>query len=638
MEKWQISELSLSDDAVEEHQVVKLSSSKGLCRVFPEDFRADNSKILDPQGQYINVWNKIFFGACLISLFVDPMFLYMPATQADACADVERRDELILTLIRSLADFFYLIQIYVRFHTAYVAPDSRVFGRGELVIEPQKIAMRYLDGGFWIDLFSALPLPQVLVWGILPNLGGSPLANLKNALRFVIIIQYLPKLYIFLPLSLDIVKATGVMVETAFAGVMYNMLLFLLVGHVLGASWYLLSLVRLEACWKSVCESENSSCPYGFFDCRSLGNSGRDAWFMASNITTICDPSNSYYQYGIYGQGLIVAMTSEKFFNKYFYGLWWGVQQLCCLGQTLYPTVHIGEINFAMLACVLGLILFALLVANMQRYYLSATIRIEDWRIKMTNTEEWMHQRQLPPELRECVRKYERSKWVTTQGVDEESLFNSIPPELHRAIKRHLCLDLVRQVPVFDQMDGPMLDAICERLRPALCTQGTFLVCEGDAIYGMLFIIRGHLESHTTDGGHVGFVSSCNLGPGDFCGDELLVWALDPRPNLNLPSSTRTIRAISDVEAFALTSDDLRFVALQFRRLHSKQVRYTFRFYSPQWRTWAACIIQAAWRRYKKPKEASQSESGEEFWTSESSRVDLRYDIDGPPPGPGLAD
>lgn len=151
-----------------------------------------------------------------------------------------------------------------------------------------------------------------------------------------------------------------------------------------------------------------------------------------------------------------------------------------------------------------------------------------------------------------------------------------------------------------------MLDAICERLKPALCTEGTFLVREGDPVNEMLFIIRGHLDSYTTNGGRTGFFNSCRIGPGDFCGEELLTWALDPRPSVILPSSTRTVKALSEVEAFALVAEDLKFVASQFRRLHSKQLRHKFRFYSHQWRLWAACFIQAAWRRYKKRREMAE--------------------------------
>lgn len=156
-----------------------------------------------------------------------------------------------------------------------------------------------------------------------------------------------------------------------------------------------------------------------------------------------------------------------------------------------------------------------------------------------------------------------------------------------------------------------MLDAICERLKPTLCTEGTFLVREGDPVNEMLFIIRGHLDSYTTNGGRTGFFNSCCIGPGDFCGEELLTWALDPRLSVILPSSTRTVKSISEVEAFALSVEDLKFVASQFRRLHSKQLRHKFRFYSHHWRTWAVCFIQAAWRRFKKRKEVAELKAQE---------------------------
>lgn len=149
-------------------------------------------------------------------------------------------------------------------------------------------------------------------------------------------------------------------------------------------------------------------------------------------------------------------------------------------------------------------------------------------------------------------------------------------------------------------MDDQLLDAMFERLVSSLSTLGTYIVREGDPVTEMLFIIRGRLDSSTTNGGRTGFFNSIILRPGDFCGEELLSWALLPKSTMNLPSSTRTVKALSEVEAFALRAEDLKFVANQFRRLHSKKLQHTFRFYSHHWRTWAACFIQAAWHRYKK--------------------------------------
>lgn len=162
-------------------------------------------------------------------------------------------------------------------------------------------------------------------------------------------------------------------------------------------------------------------------------------------------------------------------------------------------------------------------------------------------------------------------------------------------------------------MDDQLLDAICERLVSSLSTQGTYIVREGDPVIEMLFIIRGKLESSTTNGGRTGFFNSITLRPGDFCGEELLAWALHPKSTLNLPSSTRTVKSLDEVEAFALRAEDLKFVANQFRRLHSKKLQHTFRFYSYHWRTWAACFIQAAWRRFKKRMMAKSFSMTESF-------------------------
>lgn len=129
---------------------------------------------------------------------------------------------------------------------------------------------------------------------------------------------------------------------------------------------------------------------------------------------------------------------------------------------------------------------------------------------------------------------------------------------------------------MFEQMDEHLLDAMCDRLKPVLYSENSFLVREGDPVPEMLFITRGEVLSVTTDGGRTGFFNSIKLKAGDFCGDELLTWALDPRSQ-RIPFSTRTVRAVTDVQAFALVADELLFVASQFRLLHRRRLQHTFR-------------------------------------------------------------
>ncbi|XP_027339209.1 cyclic nucleotide-gated ion channel 17 isoform X2 [Abrus precatorius] len=555
----------------------------GGSKVFPEDHEPWRKRILDPGSEIVLKWNRVFIVSCLVALFVDPLYFYLPSVIESTRSSCVRSDltlRIVVTFLRTIADIFYLLHLIIKLRTAYVAPSSRVFGRGELVMDPKKIARRYFRSDFFIDFIATLPLPQMVIWFIIPATRSPQTDHKNNALALIVLLQYIPRLYLIFPLSSQIIKATGVVTKTAWAGAAYNLLLYMLASHVLGAAWYLLSVDRYTTCWKSYCKKERSpdNC-FLYLDCSSLNNELRKIWANSTNVFSSCDPSNDdiNFKYGIFENAVKKHVVSSSFIPKYFYCLWWGLQQLSSYGQNLETSTFIGETSFAIVIAILGLVLFSHLIGNMQTYLQSITIRLEEWRLKRRDTEEWMRHRQLPEDLKSRVRRFVQYKWLATRGVDEETILRALPADLRRDIQRHLCLDLVRRVPFFSQMDDQLLDAICERLVSSLSTLGTYIVREGDPVTEMLFIIRGRLDSSTTNGGRTGFFNSIILRPGDFC-----------------------VKALSEVEAFALRAEDLKFVANQFRRLHSKKLQHTFRFYSHHWRTWAACFIQAAWRRYKK--------------------------------------
>lgn len=62
--------------------------------------------------------------SCLVALFIDPLYFYVP--------------KIIYTTPNSIA---------------YINPSStlRVFGRGDLVIDPKEIAWKYLRSDFAVD-------------------------------------------------------------------------------------------------------------------------------------------------------------------------------------------------------------------------------------------------------------------------------------------------------------------------------------------------------------------------------------------------------------------------------------------------------------------------------------------------------
>lgn len=142
----------------------------GKSKVFLGDNVPWHKRILDPGSDIVLQWNRVFIFACLVALFVDPLYFYLPTVGRDAkvsCVKTDMKLRIVATLFRTIADLFYFLHMIIKFRTAYVAPSSRVFGRGELVKDPKKIARRYLRSDFFIDLIATLPLPQVsLFWHI----------------------------------------------------------------------------------------------------------------------------------------------------------------------------------------------------------------------------------------------------------------------------------------------------------------------------------------------------------------------------------------------------------------------------------------------------------------------------------------
>lgn len=54
----------------------------------------------------------------------------------------------------------------------------------------------------------------------------------KQALLFIVLLQYIPRLIRVLPLTSELKRTAGVFAETAWAGAAYYLLLYLLASHV----------------------------------------------------------------------------------------------------------------------------------------------------------------------------------------------------------------------------------------------------------------------------------------------------------------------------------------------------------------------------------------------------------------------
>ncbi|KVI10524.1 Cyclic nucleotide-binding domain-containing protein [Cynara cardunculus var. scolymus] len=385
----------------------------------------------------------------------------------------------------------------------------------------------------------------VALWIVTPTLLQKGSATFAMTVFLILFLfQYLPKIYHFVHLLRRMQSLSGYIFGTA-----------------VGACWYLLGTQRVVKCLNQKC-METHGCNMRIFTCEEL----------------------LYY-----GTNTLMRDQSR---------LLWGENISASTFGNLESTTDWLEVVFIIIVLTIGLLLVTMLIGNIKVFLNATTSKKLAMQLKMRNMEWWMRRTHLPQGLRQRVRNYERQRWAAMRGVNECEMIQNLPEGLRRDIKYHLCLDLVRQVPLFQHMDNLVLENICDRVKPLIFTRGETITREGDPVQRMLFIVRGHLQSsqYLRDG----VKSCCMLGPGNFSGDELLSWCLT-RPFVErLPPSSSTLVTLETIEAFGLDAEDLKYVTQHFRYTFvNEKVNMSARYYSPGWRTWAAVAIQLAWMRYR---------------------------------------
>nr|GEW47040.1 probable cyclic nucleotide-gated ion channel 20, chloroplastic [Tanacetum cinerariifolium] len=154
-----------------DHSLV-YGSAKGWAREKLSLLKHFTFGVMNPHAKVVQQWNQFIVISCLLAIFIDPLFFYLLSVNKDnKCIVISWPMTKAIVAFRSITDFIYLMHMLVQFRLAFVSPESRVVGAGDLVDNPRKIALHYLSGFFPLDLFIVLPLPQPNTRARLPRNG-----------------------------------------------------------------------------------------------------------------------------------------------------------------------------------------------------------------------------------------------------------------------------------------------------------------------------------------------------------------------------------------------------------------------------------------------------------------------------------
>ena len=117
------------------------------------------------------------------------------------------------------------------------------------------------------------------------------------------------------------------------------------------------------------------------------------------------------------------------------------------------------------------------------------------------------------------------------------------------------------------EMEEQMLRTMCHSLKPMFHSEHSYIIRERDPIDAIFFITDGTAWTYTNtasnnNGQGTVLTQAERLVEGEYFGEELLEWvqkSTASRNNLSkLPVSSRTLKAHTKVEVFALLAQDLK--------------------------------------------------------------------------------
>ncbi|KAF5442253.1 hypothetical protein F2P56_034933 [Juglans regia] len=321
--------------------------------------------------QYFH-WDVMFLVLCVVTVAVDPLFFYLPViNEATKCITIDTTLEITAICVRSFLDL--------------VAFGNLVARRDYM-----------MSSDYVINILAILPVPQVLVPLMFSEMSGSKFRNIRRFLNVVVLSQYVPRILriyrlwrkvnetIILPKSIPSTTSTSTVKAVNAEGyknmmknippkgfiVMkggFNLFLYLVASHVLGAFWYFFSIERETTCWHVACEPHQTDigCIETSFNC----DAGFGNHTILNDYCSLEKKTNTTlsFDFGIFQDarqsGILASMDFPR---KTMFCFWWGLRNLSSLGQNLETSSDYWENCFTVLISVFGLLLFLYFIGNLQ--------------------------------------------------------------------------------------------------------------------------------------------------------------------------------------------------------------------------------------------------------------------------------
>jgi hypothetical protein len=352
---------------------------------------------------------------------------------------------------------------------------------GEKITTPDRVARHYLKTLFLIDLLATVPLDAFFLGGEDLRVAGVSLVLVLRQLRLLRVVRLLVIFRRWQSLSWT---------NSGYLRIAKYFTIFMLLVHWIACAWFLV--------------------PY-------LEGFPENCWVVQQGI----EHANPVTQY--------------------IRALYWVIQTMATVGYGDITPHRDFEYVFSIVIMLIGASTYAFIIGNIASLASNLDAARASFFNRIEAISQYLHSRQVPPQLNEQVRNYYEYLWAHHRGVKEESLFEDLPPSFRLSLLLYLTKDLLEKVPLFQYCTPVLRNVLLMALKPQTYAPGVLIAREGEVGKEIFFLSHGTVEILTEDGGE----RHGTLEDGDYFGDLSLILK---------EKRTASVKALTYCEVFILTA------------------------------------------------------------------------------------
>ncbi|XP_053087520.1 potassium/sodium hyperpolarization-activated cyclic nucleotide-gated channel 2 [Pangasianodon hypophthalmus] len=383
----------------------------------------------------------------------------------------EDQNTLPWIMFNMASDTLFLTDLILNFRTGILEDDN-----SHIILDPQVIRRRYLQGWFLVDFISSIPVDYIfLAVDLEARLESAEVYRTARALRIVRFTKILSLLRL---LRLSRLIRYIHQWEEIFH-MTYD--LASAVVRIVNLIGMMLLLCHWDGCLQ--------------FMVPMLQDFPQDCWVSKINM---------------------VNATWEE---QYSYALFMAMSHMLCIGYGAQAPERMTDVWLTMMSMIVGATCYAMFLGHATNLVQSLDASHRQYQEKYKQVEQYMSFHKLPAELRQRIHDYYEHRF---QGkmFDEDSILGELNDPLKEEIVSYNCRELVANMPLFGNGDPHFVTVLLTKLRFEVFLPGDVIIREGTLGRKMYFIQHGCVtvitrnkkEKKLTDGCYFGEICLLTSG------------------------------------------------------------------------------------------------------------------------------